>query len=183
MIHVADALGQPMEHIEGRLRQLYVLLPDMVGKLERMKAGLVLQYVQDVEVRAWVGCTSLHHPTTQGIATKLVALKQLLPSTNLSQLAARAPHLLLQLSVDDVAKQLDVLREALPGADVEDLINREPLLLRANIGEVLDTVDRLMPGADPVKVLQANPTLVMPMNHLKCPRQSCNLLRNHFAHI
>ncbi len=106
---------------------------------------------------------------TQSLADKLIALKQVLPSTNLSQLAARCPHLLLQLSVQDIVTQLDVLHTSLPQANIEALIEQEPLLLKANVNKVLANVERLMPGADPARVLAGNPTLVMGMQDLEMP--------------
>ena len=40
-------LMQSVEDVEARILQLVVLLPDLLAKLERMKADIVLQLVQD----------------------------------------------------------------------------------------------------------------------------------------
>ncbi len=49
-VHVARKLDCDIDYVEGRIQQLGVLLPDLVGKLERMKADLVLEYVANLEV-------------------------------------------------------------------------------------------------------------------------------------
>lgn len=40
-----------VEDVEARMLQLVVLLPDMLLKLERIKANIVLQLVKDPEAR------------------------------------------------------------------------------------------------------------------------------------
>ena len=43
-------LSQSVEDVEARMLQLVTLLPDMLLRLERIKADIVLQLVQDPEV-------------------------------------------------------------------------------------------------------------------------------------
>ena len=45
-----QTLSQSVEDVEARILQLVVLLPDLLLKLERMKADIVLQLVQDPQV-------------------------------------------------------------------------------------------------------------------------------------
>lgn len=152
-IHVADKLGKDTEFVEGRLRELAVLLPDLVGKLDRMRADIVLALVTD----------------TDAVAQKLVALREVLPSSNLSAMFSRHPALLLELQPQTVRQQVEEMRSALPGVDVEALLDREPLLLRANIQAVLSDIQRLLPGKDPVKVLVSDPGIVLDMNTAGMP--------------
>ncbi len=45
-----QALIQSVEDVEARILRLVVLLPDLLLKLERIKADIVLQLVQDPQV-------------------------------------------------------------------------------------------------------------------------------------
>ena len=45
-----------MPWVEDRIDELAVVLPDMLGKLERMKADMLLALVSDTEVAAAVCC-------------------------------------------------------------------------------------------------------------------------------
>ncbi len=42
---------QPMEEVESRLVQLGTLVPDMVNKLPRMRADIILKLIRDPKVR------------------------------------------------------------------------------------------------------------------------------------
>lgn len=152
-LHVARKLDKDVVWVDGKLDELAVLLPDMVGKLERMRADLVLQLVAD----------------TDGVARKLVALRSVVPTANLSDMFSRNPSLLLEITVEQVQVQVDALRAALPGVDVEKLLDREPLLLRADIRAVLDDIRRILPNADPVAVLLKDPTIVLDMQTAGMP--------------
>lgn len=67
--------------------------------------------------------------------------------------------MLTKLSAEDVRGALQRLSAALPpSVDVEKLVEREPLVLMADVAAVLAEIRRLMPGRDPVAVLLADPT-------------------------
>lgn len=83
-----------MEAVDSKLLELSTLLPDLVHKLDRLKATLVLALVRD----------------TGAVAAKLVGLRGLLPSLDLSRVFSQYPHLLLDLSEEQVAAQLEALR-------------------------------------------------------------------------
>ncbi len=69
----------------------------------------------------------------QGLASKLLELKELMPNSNISGLVSRYPALVLQMQPQQVAAQLQHLEEHLPGVDVERLVVDEPGLLRVDI--------------------------------------------------
>ncbi|GAB4822584.1 hypothetical protein N2152v2_009630 [Parachlorella kessleri] len=153
-IYVAQELKQTVEWVDARLLELSILLPDLLPKLDRLQAKLVLQLVRD----------------TPAVAAKLVHFRELLPELDLSRLLAQYPRLLLDLDADALQRQLVTLRVALPGVKVELLVQREPLLLTADIQRVLEELQRLLPaGQDPIKVLVADPSSVLDMQMAGLP--------------
>ncbi len=48
----SHTLLQSVEDVEARMLQLVTLLPDMLLRLERIKADIVLQLVQDPQARS-----------------------------------------------------------------------------------------------------------------------------------
>lgn len=103
-------------------------------------------------------------------AARLVALRELLPRANVSALVAGHPKLLLSLSVEQVAAKLAELRALLgPAVDVEGLIEAEPMLLRADLPRLMSELARLAPGADPVRLIAANPQMVLDMDAAGMP--------------
>ena len=54
-------------------------------------------------------------------------------------------------------------REELPGKDINNLLQREPLMLKANIKLALQELKRLNTGKDPADFLFSNPGLVLSM--------------------
>ena len=57
-----------------------------------------------------------------------------------------------------------VYRAELPGRDINDLLQREPLMLTANIKFALQELKRLTPAKDPTELLFNNPGLVLSMD-------------------
>ena len=55
-------------------------------------------------------------------------------------------------------------REELPGKDIDGLLQREPLVLTANLKRALQELKRLQPGKDPAEFLFRNPGLVLTMD-------------------
>ena len=62
-------------------------------------------------------------------------------------------------------------REAVDGrADVDRLVEREPMLLTADVGVLLEEAERLLPaGKDPVSFLAANPGALLDMQQAGLP--------------
>lgn len=96
-------------------------------------------------------------------AARLMALREILPRANVSALVASAPVLMLSLSPDDVRAKVADLRSRLPSVDVDALVEQEPMILRADLPRVMAELARLMPNADPVRLIAQDPTLVLDM--------------------
>ncbi|PRW60757.1 ATP-dependent zinc metalloprotease FTSH mitochondrial [Chlorella sorokiniana] len=143
MIWVAQQLDVTMAELEERVAELALLLPDLYSKLDKLQAKLVLALVRDL-------------PTT---TQRILALREALPSLNLSALLAQYPWMLVKLTAEDVQAALARLAAALgPQVNVERLVEAEPMFLLADIDAVLGELQRLMPGKDPVAVLLADPS-------------------------
>ncbi|KAK9818278.1 hypothetical protein WJX72_009990 [[Myrmecia] bisecta] len=152
MLHATQELHLDPELVEARVSELQRLLPDLMAKLQRMRANLFLQLLQD-----------------QDIAGKLIRLRELLPGVNVSVVVARCPALLLERDAAMLGTALGRLRQQLPGVDVTALVEREPGLLLADVGALLAEVRRLMPSADPVQYLARNPHSVLDMQQAGLP--------------
>ncbi|KAK9799351.1 hypothetical protein WJX73_009451 [Symbiochloris irregularis] len=148
-MHAADSLGKDIEWVEDRLERLLGIVPDLMGRMDQMKADMLLTLVANCE----------------GIAVKAVQLKTLLPNSDVSHLISKSPALLLNLRMNDIRANLDKMREAFgPDTDVEAIITREPALLSADIHDLSSEIMRLMPGtADPIAFIAANPSIVLDM--------------------
>ena len=145
----------------------------------------------------------------QGVAGKMLHLKEALPSMNVSHLVAGCPALLLSYDMSVLEANLGKLRcaslafclslifpqacimgqcaerssgvqkyyavldcrEAIGGrADVEKMIDREPMLLAADVGALLEEAQRLLPaGQDPAGFLAANPGILLNMQQAGLP--------------
>ncbi|KAK9842509.1 hypothetical protein WJX81_003300 [Elliptochloris bilobata] len=147
-IYVARELDTDPGWVEEQLALLREMLPELLDRLELLKASLVLSLVSD----------------TAGVAAKLVQLKGLLPLTDVPALVARHTGL-LHRSPAAMAASLEALRAALGGdaARAEALVAQEPALLGADVDALLDEVRRLVPGQDPMNFLVANPGMVLSM--------------------
>lgn len=130
------------------------LLPDLVGKMGRARADVLLELLQDP------GAT----------AARLMALREVLPRCNVSALVAGHPKLLLGMPVAEVAAKVAELRALLPGhVDVEALLEREPMLLRSDLPRLMSELARLMPAADPIALIISDPQLVLDMDAAGMP--------------
>ena len=72
------------------------VLPDLVDRLGRIKAGLLMQLLQN----------------QQRLAANLVALRKRMPDIDASDLVVRYPGMLTDLTADDIQTQFDALRYA-----------------------------------------------------------------------
>lgn len=146
-MHVADKLHQEVSWVEDKLQEVVGIIPDLAGKVDRMKADIVIQLVSD----------------TQAVTQRVMDMRELLPGVNVSKLLSQYPHLILHLEPGRVSRQLNVLRAELPGRDINDLLQREPLMLTANIQFALQELKRLTPAKDPTELLFNSPGLVLSM--------------------
>ncbi|KAI3424763.1 hypothetical protein D9Q98_008152 [Chlorella vulgaris] len=148
LIWVAQQLDVTLPDVECRVAQLTLLLPGLDARLDRMQAKLVLALVSDLPA----------------VTARILALRQILPSLNLGLLVAQHPWVLTDVSLEHVLAKVTQLREALgTRADVERVIQEEPMLLLADIKQVLAELQRLLPHLDPALVLQANPSQCLDM--------------------
>lgn len=151
-IWMGQKAGRDAAWVDSRLGELSILVPDIVARLPRAKASIILALASD----------------TEGIAAKLIEYQALLPGVNLSAMAACHPALLLEMTPQGVAVQLDRLRAALPQwVNVGRLVEVEPVLLEVDIQGVLSEIRRLLPKEDPVRVLLRDPTIVLNMKAFK----------------
>lgn len=140
-IWLCNQLGIQQDQLDEKLAALANLLPDMVVKLHALRAPLVLELLQDMP----------------GVASRLLRLRALLPGADVSAMVAQVPELLLKTPMPELEAAIASLGENLPGVSIGHLVEREPMLLRADVKQLLSEVGRLMPGKDPVAFLAANP--------------------------
>ncbi len=65
--------------------------------------------------------------------------------------------------VQELQAKLATLHEQLPGVNVCALLEQEPMLLAADVQQLLGEVRRLLPKVDAVQYLAANPGSVLSM--------------------
>eukprot|EP00882_Tetradesmus_deserticola_P013619 GHRQ01014459.1.p1 GENE.GHRQ01014459.1~~GHRQ01014459.1.p1 ORF type:complete len:259 (+),score=67.76 GHRQ01014459.1:333-1109(+) len=147
-IWLAGKMDITVPEVEERLAELANLLPDLVSKMERARADILYELLRD----------------QAATAARLVALCELLPRCNVSALVAGHPRLMLGMSVPEISQKVHELRAKLPGVDVDALISQEPMLLRADLPRLMSELARLMPNADPVRLIAADPQMVLDMN-------------------
>jgi hypothetical protein len=68
------------------------------------------------------------------------------------------------VQVPEVRQKVQELRAKLPGVDVDALISQEPMLLRADLPRLMSELARLMPNADPVRLIASDPQMVLDMD-------------------
>ena len=93
-IYCAEQLNTDVDFINARLSELEAVLPDMVQKLDRLKADIVLSLVKNVEA----------------VAKRLLALAEALPGVNISEMVSGNLWLLNEPSSQTVAEQLMTLK-------------------------------------------------------------------------
>eukprot|EP00192_Tetraselmis_astigmatica_P021826 CAMPEP_0117673676 /NCGR_PEP_ID=MMETSP0804-20121206/14603_1 /TAXON_ID=1074897 /ORGANISM="Tetraselmis astigmatica, Strain CCMP880" /LENGTH=268 /DNA_ID=CAMNT_0005482437 /DNA_START=315 /DNA_END=1122 /DNA_ORIENTATION=- len=145
---VAEALNLSQGETETRLVELQKLIPDMAEKLPTMKATIVTEMVRD----------------TGAMAQRLVRLKRIFPSGNVSKLGTRCPALLLMdaTSLLDIEEKAGTLRKELPGVNIDHLVSAHPneVLCVESFLEAVKEARRLIPDLDVTQMLTTNPTLV-----------------------
>jgi hypothetical protein len=93
-IYVAEQLGTDLDYVNARMQELAAVCPDMVNKLDKLKASFVLALVRD----------------TEKVALRMIALTDALPGINVSQMVSSNVWLLSQPSPHILAHKLETLR-------------------------------------------------------------------------
>lgn len=93
-IHVAEQLDTDVDHVNQKIAELSVLLPDLVNKLETMKASLLLSLIHD----------------TDKVAQRMLDLKEVLLDMNVSMMVAGNVWLLKEPSKEVLQKNYQILR-------------------------------------------------------------------------
>lgn len=93
-MYVAEQLDTDLDYVNVKMEELAAVCPDMVNKLDKMKADLVLALVKD----------------TGKVAERMIALTNALPGINVSQIVSSNVWLLSQPSPEILAHKLDILR-------------------------------------------------------------------------
>jgi hypothetical protein len=147
-IWLAEKMEITVPEVEEQLAELGNLLPDIVGKMDRARADVLYDLLKD----------------PAATAERLLALRELLPRCNVSALVAGHPKLLLGMTIPEVTRKVQELRQLLQGVDVDALIMQEPMLLKADLPRLMSELARLAPGADPVRLIASDPQMVLDMD-------------------
>mmetsp|Transcript_18779 Transcript_18779/g.48186 ORF Transcript_18779/g.48186 Transcript_18779/m.48186 type:complete len:156 (+) Transcript_18779:478-945(+) len=142
--------------VDRRLDLVSQILPDLTGKLERLKLDTVIDLIRD----------------PAELAMRVVGIREALPKVNVSRVIAMKPNILTDnVQPADLASQLQSLRDHFgENIDVSQLVEQEPLFLQVDISTVMQRLKLLLPKyRDPVAVLLANPRAVLDMEELGIP--------------
>ena len=93
-LFLSRELGIEIEHVNAKLLELSALLPDLIIKLENLKASLVLELCQD----------------TEGVAKRMLALREALPDVNVSAMVSGNLWLLKEPSEQSLRDNLQTMR-------------------------------------------------------------------------
>lgn len=111
---------QDVPWVESKLQEVVGIIPDLSGKIDRMKASIIIELVTDTKVSLLavvhrfflkITCTTLG--VAQAVAQQVLDLRTLLPRVDVSRMMAQHPHLIFKLEPSKVSQQLDSLRQAL----------------------------------------------------------------------
>eukprot|EP01023_Acetabularia_acetabulum_P061815 TRINITY_DN751_c0_g2_i1.p1 TRINITY_DN751_c0_g2~~TRINITY_DN751_c0_g2_i1.p1 ORF type:complete len:235 (-),score=28.48 TRINITY_DN751_c0_g2_i1:364-1068(-) len=118
----------PTEEVKQRINQIQAVLPDLGSKIYTMKPATLTQLIADPNL------------TT----TKIIQLKFLFPTGNISIMASRSPEILL-LDASELKKEVEIVKELMQMEDISSLIEREPRFLDSEgVEEALRELNRLL---------------------------------------
>ncbi|KAK9851889.1 hypothetical protein WJX84_011756 [Apatococcus fuscideae] len=142
----AAELGIGGDEMEQRIQTLQQLLPDIVPKMAQMKAQLLVKLASNVE----------------HLAQRLLDLKSIFPSTNVSLMVSRAPGLALMEDLDPIRQGAAAFRELLPNADLDMVVQEHASILdTATFEKALQEAERLLPGMNIGDLLNRNPDMIL----------------------
>jgi hypothetical protein len=91
----------------------------------------------------------------------LITLKNLLPDANISSMAGAEPEMLLTRDLSLIQQDIAKVKSLLGVERLDLLAEVEPRVLKAEVvEEVLEEMNRLMPGSDCSKVLIEDPSWI-----------------------
>ena len=93
-IYLAEQLDTDLDYVNVKLTELGAACPDMVDKLDKMKATLVLSLVKD----------------TEKVAKRMIALTNALPGINVSRMVSSNVWLLSEPLTEILASKLEDFR-------------------------------------------------------------------------
>ncbi|KIZ03573.1 hypothetical protein MNEG_4388 [Monoraphidium neglectum] len=137
----------PFSKMEARLDQLAALLPDIGTRLASLRPQLVAPLVRDLEQ----------------LPGRMIALRELLPSANISAVVAAAPQVLLK-GEDELRAAVAALRRLMAVDDRQAswLVGETWLFLEPDcVEDVLGTLGRLIPGRPARELLLDDPTWLL----------------------
>ncbi|GMH45048.1 hypothetical protein BSKO_13005 [Bryopsis sp. KO-2023] len=150
----SEKLGISLEELTDRVAELGVLLPDMVTKLARMKADLLVKLLA----------------SPSSVSEKMIVLREELPDADVSTLVSRFPYLIAEFSSEEIRDRLGEMRRTLEGVDLASLLTKEPRLFSVDMDRVLQEITRLMgEEIDPVSFLVSQPEMVLSMEESGLP--------------
>ncbi|KAK9810417.1 hypothetical protein WJX72_010391 [[Myrmecia] bisecta] len=141
----AQELGIAEEVMASRLKELQLLLPDLIPKMSSMKPTLLARLAADAP----------------GLAAKLVTLKAIFPAANAGVMVARRPALVLVDDLEAIRDASHRLRKLLPDVDIDRMVEEHPSMLDVDSFELaLAEAKRLMPNLDITNALNTNPSII-----------------------
>ena len=142
---VARELEVEESFVRSRIALLQKLVPDLKPKLRTMRIGDIARLAVKVP----------------DVATKLLKMREIFPSANISRLVCQQPTILLEdmVDVEEKAKGLKVLLET---EDIDRAVELNPVFLDlAQVSAALDEIRRLMPKQNAPKYLIMNPNMLL----------------------
>mmetsp|Transcript_16956 Transcript_16956/g.34682 ORF Transcript_16956/g.34682 Transcript_16956/m.34682 type:complete len:293 (-) Transcript_16956:59-937(-) len=149
---VARELDVSPDFIAQRMSLLQKLVPDLKPKLKTMKVGDLARLVVNVP----------------DIATKLLTLREIFPSANISRMVSYQPALLLE-DMEAVREKAEGLRELLQTDDIDRAVELNPTFLELDqVRLALAEVKRLggslrVSEENAARYLMMNPSLLFSM--------------------
>eukprot|EP00892_Ulva_mutabilis_P006787 jgi/Ulvmu1/4480/UM002_0205.1 len=131
--------------LERRLQTLVILLPDICARLPSMKPAILSRLLIE----------------RQAVAERLLALKQIFPGADCSKMLAKELGLLSE-TIDSLEQRAADLREFLPAADIDKLVQDNPSILSVDtFMAAVQDARRLMPGIHIESLMMSQPDFVL----------------------
>lgn len=125
----ATAAGLDEAEFARRLAELQSLLPDNSSALLGLPPALLGALLADVS----------------GVARRLIEMRRMFPTANISFIVARRPALLLQPAFDGAVVAAAKLASMFPEGGIDELVARQPGLLVTDVDEVVGELERREP--------------------------------------
>lgn len=136
--------GWTEEEYGERVLELVTLVPVILEPAQRFPAALLLALLSD----------------TDGIASRLISLKQLFPAADVFRIVSKRPRLLLEEEFSGAEIAAVKLRQLFPETDVSVLAEKAPLLLVEDVDDIVADLRRLLGKSEVEPDLVASPALI-----------------------